>query len=334
MLGAMSSSDGNSPVGPPPPAYVVFGSDALLRRQAIDRIIERVLGDARDQMTLADFDGDSAQLANVLDECRTASLLAPVRLVIVRDADGFVTAHREALEKYLQAPCPTGVLALVCKSWPRTTRLYKLVEKIGGNIPCETPKGAAVSGWASRYAEEAYGCRLDGAAARRLVDLVGPQLGLLDMELSKLAIYVHPRKQIALADVEVLVGASRLETVFAMVEAIAMKDARGALGLWDQVISGDRDAEYRAVGGMAYALRRLAEAKRLTEQGIPIAQAAKQAGIWTDPGRLGAQLGRFSLRQWRDHLVQLLKIDVAAKTGLSEVRSSVEKLIAQWCAAA
>ena len=118
----------------PLPVYVIFGSDDFLRLQALDDVIERVLGKDRDSMAVAEFDGRSAELSDVLDECRTLSLLASTRLVCVRDADDFVTAHRAALEKYLQSPSPTGVLVLVCSKWDARWRIYKLVDEIGCKI--------------------------------------------------------------------------------------------------------------------------------------------------------------------------------------------------------
>jgi len=284
-------------------------------------------------MAMAEYDGDSARLADVLDEVRTASLLAPIRLVVVRDADDFVSAHREALEKYVQSPSPTGVLVLVCRSWPATTRLYKLVGGLGGNIPCKPPEARDMASWVMNHARTTYGCGLDAATARRLIDLVGPQLGQLDMELSKLAMFVTPRTNIAVADVEELVGASRAEKVFGITDCIARRDAKGALTLWEQVISTNRDAPYRAVGGLAYGFRKLAEAKRLVQQGLSPFEATRKLGIWTDPTRLKGQLDRFSLPQWQDQLVRLLRIDVGAKTGLGGVETSVERFIVELCAA-
>jgi len=322
----------NAPNTSPVPVYAVFGSDDYLRQQAVERVKTQVLGEDRDQMALAEFDGGNALLADVLDECRTASLLAPIRLVIVRDADDFVSDHRDALEKYLLSPCPTGVLMLVCKTWQRTTRLYKLVDQIGRNDSCDTPKSQALPGWVASQAQSVHGARLEPQAARRLVELVGPQLGLLDMELAKLATYVLPRKAIGVQDVEEMVGASRAEKVFGLADAVAAGDAAGALTLWDQVISMDRDAEYKAIGGLRYAFQRLVEAKRLVVQGLSASEAAKSAGVWTDANQLKRQLDRFSLRQWQDILVKLLSIDVGAKTGLGSVRSAVEKFIAELCA--
>ncbi len=336
----------------PPPVYAVFGSDDYLKQQAVERIKTEILGDDRDQMALAEFEGERTPIADILLECRTASLLAPVRLVIVHSADKllakkdsdsedgesdleenqFERTPREILEEYLHSPCPTGVLVLVCKTWAKSTRLYKLVDRIGQHISCETPKAQAVPGWVASQAQNVHGVRLEPQAARRLVELVGPQLGLLDMELAKLATYVLPKKTIEIQDVEELVGASRAEVVFGLADAITARDAGGAMNLWDQVISRDRAAEYKAIGGLRFAFVRLVEAKRLVSQGLSVFEAAKSQKIWGDAHQLERQLDRFSMRQWQDILVKLLSIDVRAKTGLGSVRMLVERFIAEQCA--
>ncbi len=153
------------------------------------------------------------------------------------------------------------------------------------------------------------------------------------MELSKLATFVSPRHEILLDEVEALIGSSRMEKVFGITDAIARRDARGAIALWEQVLSSDRDAAYRSVGGLAFGFRKLAEAKRMVAQGASIAEAKSRVKLFGDVSGLGRQLKRFSLPQWQDHLVTLLRIDVGSKTGLGKVQTSVEKLIVDLCAA-
>lgn len=339
----------------PPPIYVIYGKDDFLRREAIEKIVTEVLGPDRDNMAFAEFDGRTARIIDVLDECRTMSLLAPFRVVCVRDADAFIAfkpdedetasvagprsrrrrplSNREQLEKYLESPSPTGVLILVCETWNDKTRLHKIALEIGRCIKCEPPKDDELASWIIDHAQSAYGCALDSEAVSRLIDLVGASRGVMDSELAKLATYVGARKAIRAADVDNLVGVSRLEVVFKITDAIGRRDAPEALAIWDQVLATDKDASYRSVGGLAYAFRRLIEAKRLQLQGAPIRELASMLYRWRDPAGVKRQLDRFSLRQWHDHLVQLLHIDVRAKTSVGTVRSSVEKLIVKLCEA-
>ena len=68
-------------------------------------------------------------------------------------------------------------------------------------------------------ARSRHALRLEAEAARLLVELVGPEVGLLAGEVDKLAVYVHPRKSIGRDDVARLVGAGRVEKIYTILDA-------------------------------------------------------------------------------------------------------------------
>ncbi|MBI4580700.1 MAG: DNA polymerase III subunit delta, partial [Planctomycetes bacterium] len=106
------------------PVYAVCGGEPFLKRQAMERITREVLGNADRSLALSEYDGTGpVELAGVLDDLRTLPFLTERRLVVVREADKFITAYREALEDYAAKPSPTGVLLIECKSMPGNTRL-------------------------------------------------------------------------------------------------------------------------------------------------------------------------------------------------------------------
>jgi DNA polymerase-3 subunit delta len=312
------------------PAYVIAGADPFLRREKLAELCRRLEAGAGGDGGASEHAGDEAELAAVLDDVRTPSLFASRRVTVVRDADGFISEHRAALERYLDAPSPFGVLILECRSCPATTRLYKRVKELGGMFLCEPPSPRALPAWLTQRAAARYGRAIDAAAARRLVDLVGDDLGRLDMELSKLAAYVGSRAAIDETDVEELVGASRVELVFGVTDAIARRDGAEALRLWDRVVSSDRDAPFRAVGGLAWGIRRLAEAARLAERG-GVAEAIRQMKLRIPPGLLEQQLRQSSVAQWEGMLQRLLRLDVSSKSGGCELPVGVERFIVGCC---
>ncbi len=307
------------------PVYVVYGPDAYLRTQAVHTIIRDELGSDDVGLGPARLDGGSADLAQVLDEVRTFSLLGNRRLVIVEDADGFITRYRQALEAYCEAPSDCGCLVLVCDSFDARTRLFKAVQRVGQTIKCESLRGRAVVGWILDRARTAYAKQLNPDAATRLRELTGDNLGVLDSELSKLALYVGKRETVVPADVEALVGNNREENVFAVLDAMAEGNAGRALQHWEQVLATDRAAPGRAIGGLAWGVRRLLQAKQALAAGTPMTQLARQ--FFTEPAVLKQRLDRVSTEQLEQRLMDLLQADVDSKTGFSPVDSSVEKFI-------
>ena len=83
--------------------YAVVGQDRFLRQEVLDAILRDLAGEM-DTLGPMRVDGAEAQLAEVLDEVRTMSLLGARRVAIVDSADPFITANRQALERYCAAP--------------------------------------------------------------------------------------------------------------------------------------------------------------------------------------------------------------------------------------
>src|SRR5687767_12065807 len=91
------------------PVFALVGEDSFLQLQEIARIAQAIGKDAQ----RSDYDGDSAQLAEVLDDLRSYSMFGGGgKLVIVRNADAFVTRYREALEEYVAELSDSGTLIL------------------------------------------------------------------------------------------------------------------------------------------------------------------------------------------------------------------------------
>lgn len=316
-----------------PPIYVVSGPEEFLKQEAIQEIIAKVLGNADRALSLSEYDGASAGvvLADVLDDARTLPFLAERRLVMVREADAFVTRYRTELETYLDDPSPNGVLLLECKSFPGTTRLYKRVQAIGEMIKCEAIKPRMVPAWLMRRATQIHTVQIDQRAASLLRDLVGDDLGLLNSELEKLALYVGQRKRVTSADVEALVGQYREEKVWDILSAIAAGNEARAITLWEEVWQTDRAAPARSIAGVAFTVRRLLAAKRAQESGTPIGELARMLMRWNDEAGVRAELAAFSAAQLEQMLARLLEADVAAKSGGASVQTSIEKFIVEGC---
>jgi len=304
---------------------ILCGSDAFVRRERLQRILHSGDGEA----AVSAYDGADAELSDVLDEVRTPGLFAERRVVVVRDAGPFVSRFRAALERYLDAPSDAGLLVLDCRMLHASSRVYKKAMNDRALILCNTPKETDIPGWIERRARETYGLSITPEASRALVDLVGEQeLGTFDAELSKLATYVGARREIVEEDVESLIGDHRIDKVFGITDALGRHDARAALELWDDIVRTDRSAPFRAMGGLAWGIRRLADIKRFVSRGGSLDAARRNWRISMSEQALRKQLEQFSLRQLEELLLRLLRMDTASKSGGLEVPLAVERFIA------
>jgi DNA polymerase-3 subunit delta len=309
--------------------YVVHGDEDFLKREVIKRLRQQLLGNDANEFSLAVYEGDSANFAALHDELQTLPFLGPRRLVIVETADPFVSKNRAALEKYVGQPSASGILVLEVKTWPATTRLAKMIDS-AATIACKAPPTYRLPDWAAKWARSRYGCELDTAAARLLVDLVGAEMGQLDQELAKLSVYVGAGQEIDLRSVDSLVGSSRAESTFKIFDAIAAGNSRLALEMLDRLLNQGEDP-IRMLGAFSLQLRRLAKAGRLGQRGVSIYQALNEVGV--------PPFARQSTEQLMNHLgprrVQrlygwLLEVDLGMKGGSQLTpRQLLERLVAR-----
>jgi DNA polymerase-3 subunit delta len=259
------------------PIYVLHGDEDFLKRQVIDALRARVFGPDGDEFGLSTHSGDKATFAAVFDELQTLPFLSPRRVVLVENADPFVTRHRAALEKYVAQPAEQGILVLDVKSWLANTRLAKMVDS-AGSIVCKAPAAYKLPEWCVRWTASQHDKQLTLPAARLLVELVGADMGQLDQELTKLAIYVGNGKKIDVQDVDQLVGSGRTANTFKIFDALAEQKPGEALSILDHLFEQGEDP-LRMLGAFSMQLRRLAQTERLRRQGLPFSAAAAKVGI-------------------------------------------------------
>ena len=313
----------------PRPVYVLHGDERFLKRRVLAVLRTLVLGPDDDGFGVSTHSGDKANYSTVSTELVSAAFFTPRRLVVVEDAEPFVTRERGKLEKYVASPSTTGVLVLDVQSWPGNTKLAKLVPE-AATVGCKSPAPARLPEWCVQWCAASYGKQLIVAAARLLVDLVGAEMGLLDQELAKLASYVGEAKRIDAADVDALVGASRAENTWKIFDLIADGATGEALAFLDRLFEQGEDP-FRLLGAFSMQLRRLAQAGRRFMQGSPLPAALEEAGVLPF-GRAAAEkqmrrLGRRRLGQLYDWLLQ---IDLGLK-GMSPLppRTLFERLVVE-----
>jgi DNA polymerase-3 subunit delta len=312
------------------PVYALFGDDAFLRQESLDVITQAVLGDEPDDLALTRFVGDNATLADVLDEVSTLPFLSKARIVVVDAADGFVSEHRKELETYVEHPSSTGVLILIVKTWPSNTKLAKLVEKAGLSVDCKGPDEKWLPGWLNSMAKGRHGVHLDEDAAHLLVDLIGPEPGLLASELAKLASYVGTRNSIGRADVARMVGGGRVEEVWAVIDAATTGQQSEALTLMDRLLASG-EAPVRLLAAMTFSLQKVHHAGELRRRKVDARDACKRAGIFPSAVdrtlKQHAHLGPSRVSELPKMLLQA-DLDLKGSSSLTP-RTILERLVLQ-----
>jgi DNA polymerase-3 subunit delta len=319
----------------------LFGDEDFLKRLVKQRLREAILGDDLDA-TFTTFTGDAVDWSDVADEAATVSLFGGgrKRLVIVDDADDFVSKFRARLEDYVEKPKRSAVLVLDVGAWASNTRLYKAVHAKWLQIDCRLPQHSVgrrseldvnrLIRWLVEWTKARHQATLAPAGAQLLIDLVGPQLGMLDQDLAKLALFVKPKEKITPELVQEVIGGWRAKTVWEMVDAASDGNAAEALRQLDMALQSGEHPQ-ALYGQIAWSLRRFTAATRIfvaaekNGRRIPIRDALEQAGFRAWPQQALPNAERQIKQLGRDRAGKMLQWLLDADLALKGSHSSPDR---------
>jgi DNA polymerase III delta subunit len=305
-----------------PPAAALVGEDVFLQLAGLRELLALIGTD----VAVVDMDGDSAQLADVLDEARCGNLFGGGKAVVVRNADEFVKENREQLEEYVAHAAGETMLVLRLNKMAATQRIYKLIEKTGRIIRCEAPKDA--TNWIVERAKSMHKIVIATDAARLLAELIGNDLGKLDNELAKLAL-VCKDGRVQTVDVQGAVAFQREREIWDFTNSLGAGETGAALRRWRQIVQLDSSAEYRAVTWLGMWLENVRKALAMMRRGDSAHAIGQAIRIWQPDAaakfmRTARGMGEEGLAAATDLLAE---IDFQTKTGLGDACGNVERFI-------
>lgn len=307
--------------------YVIAGQESSLVNAEFDKLLGELLEPQQRTTGLFKAEAGEVSASDVLDELRTVPFLTDKRVVLVKNADKFVSENRELLERYFDSPCPTGVLVLTVSSWGTNTKLAKKLPSVGKLLKVTSPKPWQLPQRLVQYASDAHTKKLTKDAAELLIELTGDDLPRLYSEIDKLALFAEGEKGITAKHVESLIGHNRLYNAFAVIDACLAGDVARAVNRLRNMFAEDKSADYKVVGAFAFHFRRMFSAKVLLEEGVRPAEIASRLRIWSNKDGFFSQVRKMSLKRLGNNLQQLADIDYAIKTGRTKTKVAIEQLV-------
>jgi DNA polymerase-3 subunit delta len=313
--------------------YVFAGKDQSLVNAQCHEFLRQLVEPSQRATGLFTVDADEVSVADVLDELRTVPFLTQERVVVVKNADDFVSKNRPLLEKYFDNPCPTGILILTVSSWPSQTKLAKKLPSVGKLVEVKEPQPWQLPSRLSKYTSDAHNKRLDKDAAELLIELTGDELTRLYSEIDKLALLAEAQKTITIEHVESLIGHNRIYGAFEVIDAIGSGKVGEAVARLRNMFAEDKTSEYTIVGAFAFHFRRMYNAKALLEKGMSTFEIGKRLRLWRSKEEsFFAQVRKITLQQLSRILQQLAAIDHAIKTGQTKAQVAIEQLVLKLAA--
>lgn len=309
---------------------VLYGPEQMLLREKFTQLRDALAAEHGEVETV-NFEGDTVELAVVLDELRSYGLMQQHKIIVVDAADKFVKSHREALERYAAQPVDTATLVLRGPQWNRGN-IDKLINKVGAIVKCDTLKAPAAADWLVRRAASAHNRKLDKATANLLVQRLGTALGRLDTEFGKLAVLVGDGEPIDKELIDQVVGRGSDEQAWAVQEAVLQAlTARGPHGggnviaALHEIIDLSGQPDILVVYFIADLMRKINLAAAMKKQGASDGEIGRAMKLWGPRQTLFMNLlRRIDERRAARLLDAVVSVDRRAKSGRGNATRNLE----------
>ena len=306
--------------------YLLFGEEDYLIRQFKKRLSEAACP-ADDEMNRQVFSGKGIDVRAVNEACMTMPFFAEKRVVIVENSGFFSEAADEVLE--IVKNVPDSTLLIFCESKvDKRTKLYKYIKKEFYAADFSRLKNEDLMRWVLTVLK-----RNEKQITRSVMDLflsrTGDDMMLIEQELDKLIAYCLDRDEITADDVRAVCSNQIQDNIFAMIDAIAAKDSKKALRLYQDLLYL-KEPPIKILVLITRQFHNLMREKDLLSDGKRDSEIASRVKI--PPFAVKRHLPvlkRFSTEELKSCFETCLQTDQDIKSGQMQAQIGVELLIVQ-----
>ena len=326
--------------------YLLYGEDSLSVEETLDSLRADAGPDELYDVNTTTMNGASVSLGELEAAFSAVPFMSDKRIVIVRDILAQAergrggSARSRSVEKewadigerLAHVPDSTELIfvdAVVSRGNP----LLRAIRPLAQVQEFRLPSVREMPGWVRQRADR-LGAAIEPSAISALVDAIGNDTRLVDMELRKLALYRSDGRSdgrtggiIRRQDVEALVSYVREANIFAAVDAALEGRAGLALRLAHQLLDAGRPPSY-VITMLARQARFLIVAKDLKARGFAQDEIGRRLSIRGYPlTKTMQQEGRFSAERLTEIHRRLIEADLSIKTGAADEDMALDTLI-------
>lgn len=297
--------------------YLIAGSDGAKIEATRSRLRARAEGEGG-VAALEVFEpregGGAPDHEALLAAIPAMSLTQSRRYLLADGVERWRDRQLEAVAAAIVELPPDLTLVLIARA-KTPAKLARAVKAAKGELhEFEAPKAREMPGRLVAEAEQ-LGFRLEPAAARLLVDRMGPGSLRLQNELERLALWAGEAGEVTVADLAAMVSDTSEEAVWSLSDALLEQDAPRALRIAERLISQGENVT-GLIYGLVSRLRKACSAAALLEEGVPPKQV--ESGLGMHPYAAKQLVGRLrnvSLEDLRDASIALADLEVWCRGG-------------------
>lgn len=205
------------------PIYFLHGEEPYF----IDKVIEaaeQILPDAEKAFNEVIIYGKGTDFKQVVDQCSQYPMMAPRRVVILKEAQSMDSKAFENLLKYIERPNPMTCLFIgYKKKIDGRKKIFSTLKKQARVLQSDKIKDYKMPNWIANYIKS-QDRLIHPDNAQRMADLLGTNLSKVINEVDKLMVSTPKGTEVSYEKIQENVGLSKDFNVFELQNALTRKD--------------------------------------------------------------------------------------------------------------
>ena len=310
--------------------YFLYGDEQFLIDEALKNLQDAVLGDSIRDFNLNVFYGGDASAETIRDAIETLPMMAPQRLVVIKEAQELSEKEWTALEPVIDSPVDSTVVICVANKVDKRKKYIKRFQEKGSVIEYKRPYDNQVPDWIVNISKR-HKLKLSQEVVEVIHQVVGSNLTDVNSELLKLSQFLGEKNTPTVEDILSVMSRARVDTVFDLTDAIGNNDRARALDCLVNLL----DHGQNEVGVLALISRHMRILKTVREgqrEGLQGAKLSSRAGV--SPYFMKQYLEQ--AKNWSDSKIEqtfaaLLDTDRALKSSPVSSHIWLENFIVRTC---
>lgn len=244
---------------------VIIKTNAFLAERHLQQQLKQYVSSKAQDFNFNKFSCKDVKVDAIISVLKTPPMMAPTRTVVIENFDELSSADAQSLLEVLKTtPDSTNVFLIASKLDKRTafskelTKFAKLFE-FKELYPNEIPAFLVVEA-------QNLGLKLKKDLAQVLVDFAGTSLTILVNELEKLQLFMMPRVEVTLQDIEDIVAQGVGQNIFLMSSLMAQKKYQQVYQLYLRLIE-EGESLIKILSLIVTHFRKLLLTKELKNEG-------------------------------------------------------------------
>lgn len=308
--------------------YLLYGPEVYLKKQYRDKLKNAIIGD--DTMNYNYYAGKGQDVNALIAMAETMPFFAEHRLLIIENS-GFFASSNDALAEYIPDLPTTTYIVFVEDEVDKRNKVFKAVSSAGYAANLSSPDEKTLKLWIAGLIKK-EGKNITERAVMHFLEIVDNDMENIHQELEKLLCYTAERDVITEEDITQICSVHTENKIFDMINAVAMKNQREALRLYDDLLTL-KEPPLRILALISRQFNTLLQIKALSVRGYTSSIIAQRTGMkeFIVKKNLG-MTRKFSIDELREALESCVQSEEEVKTGLLNDRMAVEILIIKYSA--